>query len=94
MHRSVQRTHFTVCSDRASLRLLSEIFKPNGRLMNWRICLILFEIEVKKAFLNTQTDALIRLQSLYETEPLVDLKVHPCLVLSVLPLIDAKIHSN
>ena len=75
----LQGTFFVVHSDHSALRWLLEIAEPSGRLMRWRLRLSEFDfrVEYKKGCLNTQADALSRLQTLGETVPHIDHEI-PC----------------
>lgn len=55
--------HFTVYMDHFSLRCLTNISDPSGRLVWWRLPLIENDVDViyKKGAQNTQTEALSRL---------------------------------
>ncbi|CAN8068650.1 unnamed protein product [Agarophyton chilense] len=71
--------HFKEYTDHSALRWLMEITEPSGRLMRWRLRLAEFDSDIlyKKGTLNTQADALSRLGTSVETEPIDDLEI-PC----------------
>ena len=78
----LQGKNVIVHTDHSALRCLLQISEPSGRLMRW--CLRLsefdFEIRYKKGKLNTQADALSRLQTLGETTEELD-EYLPCFVI-------------
>lgn len=62
---------FTVLTDHATLHLLVTINDPSSRLIRWLLRLAEFDFQGKytKGKINTQSDALSRLNLAYETIP-------------------------
>ena len=60
---------FTVFTDHAALHWLLTIDDPSGRVIRWRLRLAEYDFEVKyrKGKINTQADALSRLNTAAET---------------------------
>lgn len=73
--------HFVVHTDHASLRWLMNVSDPSGRLIRWSLRLSEFDFEVKykKGRINTQADALSRLETKGETSEDIDEDI-PCFI--------------